>query len=290
LACSAGELGFRSELIFHRFAGRVDDLRAEHGCVRVLTPGNPSFFWGNFLLFEQAPTSDDVLRWPALFERLITAVQPASAHRAFGWLDDAPGQIEPFLRAGYEAVDSAVMSANSLLPAPPPRAAALLRRFEGDDDWRRLIDLHVGTREADHPESVYRAFATARAAQWRAMQAAGLGAWFGAFVAEGGRESLASALGIFVETPSGLADTRDRIARYQVVVTVKAHRRAGLARALIVEAARYAREHLGAARFVIIAAADEMPERLYSSLGFERMGLWRGLQKVGYASLTSGSA
>lgn len=283
MARSAGELGFRSELVFHRFAGQVDDLRAEQGCVRVLTPGNPSFFWGNFLLFEQAPTSDDVLHWPVLFERLITAVQPASAHRAFGWLDDAPGQIEHFLRAGYEAVDSAVMSASSLLPAQPPRVAAVLRRFEGDDDWRRLIDLHVDAREAVHPESAYRAFATARAAQWRAMQAAGLGAWFGAFVAESGRESLASALGIFVETPSGFADTRDRIARYQVVVTAETHRRMGLARALIVEAARYARERLGAARFVIIAAADEMPERLYASLGFERMGLWRGVQKIGYA-------
>ena len=287
---AAGDIGFRSELVFLRFAGRVDDLRAEHGCVRVLTPGNPSYFWGNFLLFDRAPTADDAARWPALFETLIGAVQPASCHRAFGWLEDAPGQIAPFLHAGYEPVDSSVMSALALAPAPPPRMAAVLRRFSHDADWQRLIELHVDTREAAHPEPVYRAFSTARVAQWRAMQAAGLGAWFGAFVAGAEGETLAAALGIYVESRSDGPEPADRIARYQVVVTAEPYRRAGLARALIVEAARYARAHLGAARFVIIAAADEMPERLYASLGFARLGLWRGVQKVGYAETAAAVA
>lgn len=281
---AADDIGFRSELVFHRFAGRVDDLRAEHGCVRVLTPGNPYYFWGNYLLFDRAPTADDAARWPALFETLIGAVQPVPCHRAFAWLEDAPGQVAPFLQAGYDAVVSSVMSARAPAPTPPPRIAAVLRQFSEESDWQRLIQLHVETREAVHPELAYRAFSAARVAQWRAMQAAGLGAWFGAFVAGGGGETLAAALGIYVESPSDCPEPADRIARYQVVVTAEPYRRAGLARALIGEAARYARAHLGAARFVIIAAAEEMPERLYASLGFERTGLWRGMQKAGYAA------
>lgn len=39
------------------------------------------------------------------------------------------------------------------------------------------------------------------------------------------------------------------------------------------------------ARFVVLAAADEMPERLGASLGVGRLGLWRGVSKMGDAPL-----
>ena len=52
---SAAALGFRSELIFHRADGEVIDCRAEHGCRVIRTPSNPTYYWGNYLLFERAP-------------------------------------------------------------------------------------------------------------------------------------------------------------------------------------------------------------------------------------------
>jgi hypothetical protein len=45
---AALSLGWRSDLVFARFDGEVVD-RGNHLLVR--TPGNPTFWWGNFLLF-----------------------------------------------------------------------------------------------------------------------------------------------------------------------------------------------------------------------------------------------
>ena len=44
------------------------------------------------------------------------------------------------------------------------------------------------------------------------------------------------------------------------------------------------------ARFVILAAADEMPARLGASLGVGLLGLWRGVSKMGDAPLWSDEA
>ena len=51
--------------------------------------------------------------------------------------------------------------------------------------------------------------------------------------------------------------------------------------ALIATAARYARDELRADRLIIVAAAGEMPEQLYASLGFVAAGLQRGVQRNG---------
>ena len=44
--------GWRTDLIFARFDG---ELIERPDCLVVRTPANPSFWWGNFLLFDHAP-------------------------------------------------------------------------------------------------------------------------------------------------------------------------------------------------------------------------------------------
>lgn len=45
-------LGYRTDLLFPRFDGEVID-RGDYTVIR--TPSNPTFYWGNFLLFDQPP-------------------------------------------------------------------------------------------------------------------------------------------------------------------------------------------------------------------------------------------
>ena len=47
-------LGWRTDLIFARFDGKVAP-RSDHLVIR--TPPNPTFWWGNSLLFDHAPRS-----------------------------------------------------------------------------------------------------------------------------------------------------------------------------------------------------------------------------------------
>lgn len=276
------ELGFRSESIFHRFDGEVVDRRAEHGCLVVRTPANPTFFWGNYLLFDAAPRSEDAERWPRLFEQLIGRVQPASTHRAFGWLEDAAGEPAPFLAAGYQRNDTAVLQ-TVRPPAPAPaRIAADLRPFctqgpQADAEWAAQLALDMSLREAAHEAAAYREFCRRRHARWRAMIAAGRGQWFGAFVAGDGAPRLAASLGVFAEAAPV---DGERLGRYQWVSTHPDYQRRGLCRALLAQSARHACDVLRVDRLVIAAEAGGRPERIYREAGFTPVGCWRGLQRM----------
>ncbi len=270
-------LGFRSELIFHRFDGEVIDRRDTCGAQVIRTPSNPTFFWGNFLLFERAPVAGDAARWPALFAQLIEAHQARSTHRAFGWMQDAPGEIDAFLAAGYTRNDTTVLHALRIAPAPPPKLAAQLRPFATEADWAMQMRADVASRDPVHTEAAYGEFCARRNARWRSMIAAGRGQWFGAFVSDGDREQLAASLGVFAEAQ---AMDGERFARFQWVSTQPRYQGQGLCRALLAHAAQYARDSLHADRLVIVAAADEMPERLYRAVGFVPAGYQRGLQRL----------
>ncbi len=276
-------LGFRSELIFHRADGEVLDRRAEHGCRVIRTPVNPTFYWGNYLLFDRAPTQGDALRWPRLFERFISNHQPESTHRAFGWIENSPGEIAAFLDNGYQVNNAAVMVSTRVPEVPTPTLAARLQAFgttgdEAESAWLQLVALHVATRAPQFEEHGYWPFAQRSVERWRTLAAAGRGNWFGAFLeGEGRKLELVAALGIYAEAEP---EDGERIARYQAVMTAAAYRRRGLCRALIAQAGRYAIEELRANHLVIVAAAGEMPEQLYASVGFVAAGLQRGLQRV----------
>jgi GNAT superfamily N-acetyltransferase len=273
---SAAALGFRSELIFHCASGELIDLRAAHGCRLIRTPANPTYWWGNYLLFEHAPRAGDHARWSQLFEQLIAVPQPGSTHRAFGWLEDDAGDATDFLADGYELNDAVVMQARTVPPVARPVLAATLRLLAAQREWDELIELRVATREPHHGEDAYRELARRKVAAWRSLASAGQGAWFGAFVDVDGGARLAAALGIYVEREPV---DGERLARYQSVMTHPSYRRLGLCRALLALAGQHARERLGADRLIIVAMAGEMPERLYAGAGFSPLGLQRGLER-----------
>lgn len=281
---SGAALGFRSELIFHRADGEVLDRRSEHGCRVIRTPVNPTFFWGNYLLFDRAPCAGDVVRWENLFDELIARSQPESTHRAFGWIEDAPGEIEPFLAAGYRRNDTIVMQSTQIPKVPAPAIDATLRPLALDGgsaarEWSALVDLHVATRSAEFDAESYRPYARRSVERWRALARAGQGGWFGAFVPGEAVPRLAAALGLYAEREP---EDGERIARFQAVMTDARYRRRGLCRALIATAMSHIRAAQAADRFIIVAAAGEMPEQLYARVGFATAGMQRGVQRKGY--------
>lgn len=101
---------------------------------------------------------------------------------------------------------------------------------------------------------------------YRAVTEAGKGRWFTAFV-EGEH---AGNLGVFVDAAGN--------GFFQEVVTHPSHRRKGICRSLTYYAARYAFEHIGAARLVVIAEQEGDAKGIYEQLGFtetERLvGMW----------------
>ena len=250
-------LGYRTDLIFHRFEGDVTD---QGRYLVVRTPRNPTYRWGNFLIFDAPPGPGDFEKWTVLFEQEVGS--PDYRLSAWDTTDGEHGAVEGFLEAGFELSEEVVMAAEALTPPPRPPQNLEVRALETEADFAAHIDLHALCRDPDEAEGGYRAFFERKTASYREMIGAGLGRWFGAFL-DG---QLVGDLGVFGE--GGLA-------RYQEVVTHPAFRRRGVCRSLLYESSRFARETLGAKTLVIIADEHYFAKNLYAAAGFtvrERQG------------------
>ncbi len=254
--------GYRTDLIFPAFEGIIED-RGDYIVIR--TPKNPGYYWGNYLLFRDAPAEGDLERWMALFKEEIAAHQRAD-HVVFGWDSSDAGAIEQFYDAGFKGDNVVVMKAAHLDSSgnrPPPYE---IRPLTTDAEWSGAIENQVLCRDMVHEESGYRRFRAKDMDRYRRMAEAGLGAWFGAF--DGDR--VVGDLGLF-----GLDD----LARYQSVETHPYYRRRGIARSLVVAAAEWSRTERNTERFVIAAEPDSVAEKIYRSLGFRGGEMEWGVEK-----------
>jgi GNAT superfamily N-acetyltransferase len=246
-------LAWRTDLIFPTFDGEIVD-RGDYLVIR--TPSNPTFYWGNFLLFAQPPGPADAEIWPRLFAEEIGST-PRVRHQTFGWdsPEGDPGAAEAFVAAGFRLVQSSVLTASDVTAPPRHVPDLIVRRLDSDDDWIQATENQIRCRDDEHDEAGYRVFKEAEMRRYRSMAQAGLGAWFGGFV---GR-TLVADLGIYRTGPWG---------RFQTVETHPDHRRQGFAGTLVYRASRQALGEMGIDTLVLVADADSAPERLYRSVGF----------------------
>ena len=257
-------LGYRTDLIFPAFDGVIID-RGNYLVIR--TPSNPTFYWGNFLLFDHPPQEGDYSRWQEIFAKEI-GIPPQVEHQAFGWdtTNNETGIIQPFLESGFILEHLAVLTVPRDHLTPKSSPGVILRPLLSENDWNQSIENQVICREPMFPEAGYRIFRQRQVKRNRAMVSHGLGAWFGAF--SGSR--LVADLGIFCDRELG---------RYQSVQTHPDFRRRGIAGALVYNAALYALDHFNLETLVIVAEADSPAERLYQSIGFQiteyQLGIWK---------------
>jgi GNAT superfamily N-acetyltransferase len=257
-------LGYRTDLIFPAFDGEIVD-RGDYLVIR--TPANPTFYWGNFLLFSQAPQAGDFRRWRDLFALEIGA-PPETQHQVFGW--DSPegeeGVIQPFLQAGFRLIRDVVMTSSE--PRVPARPSDLvsIRALKTESDWEQAVENQVVCREPEFEAGEYRAYQKKQMDRYRKMASSGLGDWFGAFV----EQRLVADLGLFHEKGVG---------RFQSVETHPDFRRRGIAGTLIFRAGRQAKAKYDLHTLVIVAEQASGPARLYESLGFQPTEKQVGLER-----------
>lgn len=229
--------------------------------VAVRTPGNPTFRWGNYVVFSGPPAPGDLDRWTRVFAREVGR-PPEVTHLAFTW--DSPnaerGAVDEFAAAGFDVWETAAMSASRLAPPCRPATPCELRDLAGDLDWAAWESLLAAQNAAAPPDeredpAGHRVFVARMAADWRRMIAEGRGRWFGAFV-DG---SLVSSMGLFV---------RHGIGRFQSVDTHPAHRSRGFATTLLRHVAAEGFGPMGARTLVIVADVDAPAHRLYRAAGF----------------------
>jgi ribosomal protein S18 acetylase RimI-like enzyme len=243
-------------------------VERRNGYLVVRSPGNPAHWWGNLLLFDDAPKPDDGERWEQLFDHEFGG-DPRVAHVTFAWdrVDGALGSArEEFVARGYELdeVIGLVAEPGALRMHPRANREVVIRELDplagGDRElWDQVIELQVASRDELLDAQVYREFIGHRLEDLRVRFRAGRGAWYVAMYPDD--DEVVASCGIVVTAERG---------RFQSVDTAAAHRRRGISSRLVVEAAHRAAAR-GVRHFVIAAEPDYHALGLYESLGFQRV-------------------
>jgi ribosomal protein S18 acetylase RimI-like enzyme len=247
---------------------RARVVERRDGYLVVRSPENPEHYWGNFLLFDDAPAAGAARRWEQLFDDEFLPLAGVR-HMAFAWdrLDGALGEArEEFVARSYELEQNVGLTAPAGAVRAHPREsrevtiAALDPRPGADTElWAQVVDLWVCSAEVEPAqEAIRRSFSGRRLGELRALFSAGMGSWYVAL--EPGRPEVVGSCGIVASGSLG---------RFQSVHTRADRRRRGICSRLLVEACRHCEHHHQVERFVIAADASYHALGLYESLGFE---------------------
>ncbi len=254
-------LALRTDLIFNRFAGEVED---RGDCVSVRTPDRSDWLWGNYLIMRAAPGAGAHAQWTARYDAIFGADPP---FRVFTWDDPsgALGEIAPFLSAGFMLHTHTTLVAQAVTAPPHLSNAFNIRPLTHEADWDQYLDVHAFEDSTYGTAEELRRFTANQRDQLRAMVDAGLGLRFGAFQ----EDRLVSELGIYWD-----GDT----ARFNNVATLLGARRQGACRTLVYHASKFVLKNTACKTLVIEAAADAPAARLYQALGFKPVQQLRKLE------------
>ncbi len=246
-------LCLRTELLFPAFDSEVVDCG---DYIRVRTPSNPNFYWGNYLIFREPPKRGDYSRWMEIFNREITVPLNAK-HIVFSWDDPRAdsGENCDFLQAGFWTDDSVILTAKQVNRPPKFNADVIVRPLESDDEWEESLQLQAQALSEGHEPKAFEAFKRRQMNRYRKMTEAKLGFWFGAFLGD----RMVGDLGIFMDGPLG---------RFQNVCTHLEFRRRGVCGTLVHEAAEYAFARMGVKTLVMSADENYHAAGIYESVGF----------------------
>jgi GNAT superfamily N-acetyltransferase len=252
------------------YATDIDVLASDHELIRrdgywvVRSPSNQTYWWGNFLLFDDPPAAGDGQRWERLFVEEF-ADMAGVTHRSFGWdrVDAETGAADTeFIARGYELnrLRGLIAGADALRPHPRENRDGVVRALRpetGEDEelWEQVIAIQALDPPPGTGGEYHLRYLRNRQAGHRELFTAGRGAWFAALDGE----QVVATLGVVVT---------ERRARYQHVHTVESHRGRGIASRLLIDAARVTAASHPIDHFVIVADPDYHAISIYESLGF----------------------
>lgn len=242
-------LGFRTDIFFIRELGEVEQRQ---GYTIARTPSNPTYYFGNFLIYDAPPSKQTFKDWVEAFQLAF----PDARHSAYGW-QDGEGDTTAFRAAGYRMGRRIVLTAAATRSPRKQHERLSVRPLESTNDWSSSVELQIRNRDvAEHPdEARYRDYKTKRMTNYRLLHQRGLGYWYGGFL----DDTLVGSLGIFVD--------RDA-ARYQQVDVDAAYRRRGICGTMVHAAAQHIAAQLKPKIFVIVTDADYHAAPIYESAGF----------------------
>ena len=253
IAMKQTSIGYQTDIMLASFDGEIVD-RPHHIVIR--TPANPTFWWGNFVLFDCPPSDGDTDKWEMIFAAELGDL-PGIKHVNLAWLSagGATGVVSPFLDRGYTLTRNIffVLRGKMLLKDKPPDVE--IRAISSDAEWEMALRNQHRCLEGANDTPAFRGFQSLQMIRYRNMTLANFGYWLGAFI-DG---ELVGDMGIFGK--SGLA-------RCQAVAVDPNYRRRGIGGAMVRSACILAQDSLRAETVVIMTGEDNPARRIYERIGF----------------------
>lgn len=253
-------IGYRSDGIVREFDGSIVE---KDGYFVIRMPTNPTFHWGNLLLFRSAPLPGDFDIWTAAYEQEFGC---DAGHMTFGWDASEAGDTTEFQKNGFSVEVDSVLCFESAGPTVKSDCDLEIRKINGDDDWNAVLKLQLWADGNDPASEAYAEFKMRLFKTYRRMSEADRGNWWGAFSGE----VLVGDMGLYF-------DPRFELGRFQSVETHPDYWRRGICSRLLRFVLEDAASTAPNARIVICANSGSDAERLYIKAGFRQRDFQYGV-------------
>ncbi|MBY0414410.1 MAG: GNAT family N-acetyltransferase [Bdellovibrionales bacterium] len=236
------------------FARNEGEIIIRESYIVIKTINNPTFHWGNYLIFKHAPKVGDLTNWMNIFQKEFSHYKKFE-HYVFAWDDLNAPESPEYLTHNFSLEKSVSLATSSLNPPKHYNKDVVIRPLASKVDWEQADELQVATRDPKFSYDEYKEFKLKQSEAYHKLIAENRGARFGAFMGD----ILVADLGIYFE---------DKLARYQSVVTHPDYRGKGICGTLVFESGSYALKNWGVTRLAMEADPDYHAARIYESVGF----------------------
>jgi ribosomal protein S18 acetylase RimI-like enzyme len=240
---------------FHLLSCLGNVVDAE-GSKTILSPMDPEWYWGSFMVFSGQPQRGDKVAWEEKWDKTFREYREIR-HRSFCWnsVDGDQGDCSDFLEGGYEIYHSLTMIAES-----PPEKFSLppglsVRKAVSEEDWKKVTELQCLVDEEKYKGGTGN-YKMVQMKNFRKLCAEEKGQWFCAFSGE----TLAGDMGFF--------DGGNKTGLIVFVETHPAFRRRGICSLLTKTVISEAFTHSWK-KVVLVAMKDHPAVSMYQQCGMK---------------------
>lgn len=244
-------LSLRSNMIFARSESEIIE-RESYLVIKTLS--NPTFHWGNYLIFKKPPVDGELTNWINIFQREFSHYEEFQ-HYVFTWDEPIEPKSPDYLTHQFALEKSISLQASSLSLPKHYNKNIVVRVLTSERDWEEADELQVLTRDPKFSYDEYKDFKNKLSKSYLKLIGEQRGARFGAFL----DDILVADLGIYFEGD---------LARYQSVVTHPEYRNQGICATLVYESGKHALRNWNVKTLAMEADPDYHAARIYESVGF----------------------
>lgn len=253
-------LGYQTDFIARKLDG---EFIKKDSYIVARMPRNPTFHWGNLLIFKNEPQEGDFDLWISAH---MDEFGEHSGHVTFGWESQKVGCIDKFVQNGFKLQSESVLVLKKLIQSRISRESLNIRKIDTDQDWEAVLELQIHVSGGSSPSKEYVEFLTRGFETYRKLSEEGWGDWWGAFL----DDTLVGDMGLYF-------DDQFETGRFQSVETHPDYRRAGICSELLHSVASDALGRHSNVKLVICAEHESNAEKVYFKLGFSSDQLQHGV-------------